>query len=253
MRIKFNHGTRCILLITVLTCLAPLVRAQSIFAHNDYLKPQPLKKAMELRAAYIEADIFLENGALLVAHTRKELDPAKTLERMYLEPLSHSEVYELNLMIDLKTGGAETMNALIKLLEKMNFTSDRLVHVVLSGNYPPPSEWKSYPAYIWFDGRPNVSYTKEQQDRIKLISTSFSSVSNWDGNGEIPAKDLEKIEKVVDEAHKLDKPVRFWASPDFENAWLKLTEAGVDVLNSDNIEPLSKFIPTLRSASQRSR
>src|SRR5690349_3094875 len=59
----------------------------SIFAHNDYVRSNPFHTAYNLRVGYIEADVFLVDNALLVAHTRLEINPDKTLERLYLEPL----------------------------------------------------------------------------------------------------------------------------------------------------------------------
>jgi alkaline phosphatase len=237
------------LLFLSLLVISGNISAQVIFAHNDYLKSRPFFNAFELKAAYIEADVFLEKDRLLVAHTEREIDPSKTLESMYLQPLlqkvkeGNGKIYGLTLMIDLKTGGAPTMDVLVKTLERYpELIKCEGLSITMSGNYPPPSEWKIYPAYISFDGRPNVNYTPDQIRRIKLVSTSFASVSGWDGKGEIPAKDEEKIKQTVDWAHQLNKPMRFWASPDFANAWEKFKKLGVDILNSDNIDDLSKYL-----------
>lgn len=223
----------------------PIANAQEMFAHNDYVKPRPFHKAFELKADYIEADIFLENGVLLVAHTKSEIDPSKTLEAMYLKPLYEhkKDLYGLTLMIDLKTEGAPTLSAFVQLLQKFpELTNHPNLTIAISGSYPPPSEWKNYPGYIWFDGRPNVNYSADQQARLKLISTSFSSISGWDGNGEIPSSDLKKIKEVVDWSHAKNLPVRFWAAPDFENAWEKLKAAEIDIINSDHIDELAAWL-----------
>src|ERR1041385_1174416 len=112
------------LLSLILLLLTAHLHAQVIFAHNDYLKPKPFFNAFELKVAYIESDIFLEAGQLLVAHTKKEIDPSKTLESMYLQPLSqkvkegNGKLYGLTLMIDLKTDGVPTMDALVKTLKR---------------------------------------------------------------------------------------------------------------------------------------
>jgi len=248
VRAKFDFMTR-FSFIAILVCLSPLANAQAIFAHNDYVKPEPFFKAYELKAAYIESDIFLDDGILLVAHTKKEIDPSKTLESMYLRPLSEKAkanngmLYGLTLMIDLKTDGVPTMAALVKVLEKYpELTSCKGLSFTISGSYPPPADWKNYPAYITFDGRPNIDYTQDQVKKLKLVSTSFASVSSWNGNGEIPADDAKKIKQTIEWAHKLNMPMRFWASPDFPDAWEKFVAIGVDVLNSDNVEELSKFL-----------
>jgi len=222
--------------------LASSAYGQAIWSHNDYLKEKPLKAAFEKKAEYIEADVFLDKGAFVVAHAIEEIDPSKTLEGMYLKPLTRLKLYDLNLAIDLKQGGPDVMGALIKLLEKFPMlTSSPSLHIVLSGDYPPPSEWKHYPNYIWFDGRPDIEYSEDQLKRIRLISTSFSSVSTWNGEGEIPDTEFMKIQKVIDHVHHLNKPFRFWAIPDFKNSWEKLEEAGVDVINTDKVNEVWKL------------
>jgi alkaline phosphatase len=235
-----------LLTLQVLTC-----RGQTIFAHNDYLKADPFHAAFNLKAAYIEADIFLQDGELRVAHTRSEIDPSKTLRKMYLDPLSikatEGKIYGLTLMIDLKTEGAPTLVALVKTLEQYpHLTSDPRLSITVSGSYPPASEWNNYPDYISFDGRPGITYTTEQLKRITLISTSFSSVSSWTGKGEIPSADLQKIKRTIDEVHDHGKPVRFWGSPDTPYAWGKFASMGVDVLNSDNVGELFDFLKRMQ-------
>ena len=246
VKTKFDVMNR-ILQVFILVLIATTTYAQQIFAHNDYEKPKPFFRAFELKVDYIESDIFLENGELLVAHEKKQLDPSKTLQSMYLKPLSekvkegNGTLYGVTLMIDLKTDGVPTLNALVKTLESYpDVTSARGLYITISGNYPPPSDWKNYPDFITFDGRPNVQYTQEQLKRVRLISTSFGSVSGWNGKGEIPSNEEQKLKSVIDHVHNLEKPVRFWGSPDFQNAWEKLEAIGVDVINTDNVEEVVK-------------
>lgn len=232
MKTKFIRHINAMALLAILTAAAPLASAQAIFAHNDYVKPNPFFKAFELKAEYIEADIFLENGALPVAHTKSELDPSKTLTSMYLKPLSEKikDIYGLHLMIDIKTEGTSTLRELVNELEKFpELISCKKLYFTLSGNYPPPSEWKNYPAYIWFDGRPNVDYSKDQIDRLQLVSTSY-------------LENKLRMKEVIDFAHSLKKPVRFWASPDNKEGWEQFIKAGVDILNTDNPEAARSFL-----------
>src|SRR5437660_742306 len=63
----------------------PLRRAH---AHNDYEHPRPLFDALDHRFGSVEADVFLVDGRLLVAHDPTELDPTRTLEALYLDPLA---------------------------------------------------------------------------------------------------------------------------------------------------------------------
>ena len=92
----------------------PLWRAH---AHNDYEHPRPLLDALDHRFGSVEADIFLVGDQLLVAHDPADLDPTRTLESLYLDPLAarvranHGSVYRgyrepLQLLVDIKTEGS---------------------------------------------------------------------------------------------------------------------------------------------------
>ncbi len=104
----------------------PLWRAH---AHNDYEHPRPLLDALDHRFGSVEADVFLVDGRLLVAHDPAGLDPARTLASLYLEPLAarvrahHGSVHRgrrkpLQLLIDLKTEGSSTYLALDRQLRR---------------------------------------------------------------------------------------------------------------------------------------
>lgn len=57
-------------------------------SHNDYEKKNPFHEAYNEKFGSIEADVHLVNGKLLVGHDSKDLDASKTLELLYLSPLS---------------------------------------------------------------------------------------------------------------------------------------------------------------------
>jgi alkaline phosphatase len=228
--------------------------SSSVFAHNDYVQPIPFYAAYQLQVGYIEADIFLQNGKLLVAHTQAEIDPTNTLDSLYLKPLlkrininggyAYKDIKKsLSLMIDLKTEGLATLHALVKLLEHYpKLTAAKNFEIVISGNVPEPARWAEFPSFIHFDGRPGKLYTTEQLARVSLISTSFTQYSRWNGKGVLSALDLQKIQQVKSEARAIGKKLRFWAAPDFENAWIQLMKLNVDVIGSDQVSNLITFI-----------
>lgn len=233
----------------------------SIFAHNDYEKKEPFTKAFGLQVGYIEADVFLKEGVLLVAHTANELNSTRTLETLYIQPLqkqllgsSYSESHPLSLMIDLKTSGKETLGALIKLLASYpDVTNSKKLRITISGNVPDASTWSSYPNYIFFDGRPGNSYSAAQLQRINLVSASFRDYTQWNGKGELTTHDQNKLQTVIQKAHAWGKPIRFWATPDFTNAWIKLNKLGVDILNTDEVEQLHAFLAKWTSSTYQNK
>jgi alkaline phosphatase len=242
--------------LLLLTCCVSAQRytSASIFAHNDYVRSNPFHTAYDLRVGYIEADVFLVDDALLVAHTRLEIKGDKTLEALYLKPLQQKLMQNkgsaypgsnqrLTLMIDLKTEGTATLTKLVEILmEFPEITRAKTLHIMISGSVPEPARWKDYPDFIHFDGRPTIDYTEDQLKRISMISTSFRDVSKWNGKEPLLAGDREKIQSLITAVHEKDKPVRFWATPDFPQAWEVLMELKPDVIVTDDVEALSSFI-----------
>lgn len=239
-------------------CIAQEYSSSSIFAHNDYVQKKPLLLAYDKQVGFIEADVFLIQGKLLVAHTRIEVDPNKTLESMYLKPLAllveknNGYAYPdtsktLTLMIDLKTNGELTLDALVEALNHYpTLTHSKTLQVAISGDMPKPDKWINYPSFIKFDGRPGVTYSAEQLARVRLISNSFSEYSRWNGKGEFKTEEQYKLTQVIDAAHALGKPMRFWAIPDNPMGWKKLISMKVDILNTDHVEELTLFLDQIK-------
>jgi hypothetical protein len=95
---------------------APLVNG---FAHNDYRHKHPLYDALDNGFTNIEADIFFKENKLIVAHVFPYFKGKRTLEALYLKPLSeritanNGKVYinynaPVILMIDVKTDAKKT-------------------------------------------------------------------------------------------------------------------------------------------------
>ena len=228
--------------------------SSSIFAHNDYVQPDPFYTAYRHQVGYIEADVFLMGDNLSIAHTRREIEEGKTLEKLYLKPLQQciskndGLVYGdpqkmLVLMIDMKTEGVATLNRLVKILKKYpQLLSCPTLQVTVSGNMPAPSRWKDYPDFIHFDGRPGIAYDDDQLARISMISSSFKDYSQWNGKGTLSRSDKEKLVSIIDAVHARGKKIRFWATPDFKNAWMQFMKLKVDILNTDDVPGLAAFL-----------
>src|SRR6185369_463189 len=103
----------------------PLIR---VHAHNDYEHKRPLLDALDHGFCSVEADIYLVDGQLLVAHQRSEIRPERTLQALYLDPLRErvkqngGRVYpngpEVTLLIDLKTDWTKIYPALREVLKQ---------------------------------------------------------------------------------------------------------------------------------------
>lgn len=227
-------------------------------SHNDYEQKVPFEWAFNAHFGSMEADIWEVNGDLYVAHNQNQIDLAKTLDALYIQPIvakfneNKGKVWEdregtFQLLIDLKTPVEPTLSILTKKLGKYPKVFDpavnrNAVRVVISGNRPEPSQFGIYPEFIFFDGRPNQKFTPKQLKRVALISDNLSNYISWKDGTNIPENDLQKLNLLIDSVHKLKRPIRFWNSPDTPQAWQILKSWNVDFINTDHIQQLENFL-----------
>ncbi|TQE18095.1 hypothetical protein Sipo8835_40630 [Streptomyces ipomoeae] len=251
----------------------PLWRAH---AHNDYEHPRPLLDALDHRFGSVEVDIFLVDGQLLVAHDPVDLDPARTLESLYLDPLAarvranHGSVYRghrrpLQLLIDIKTEGSSTYLELDRQLRRHKHLFTTYAHgrvrpgavtAVISGDRAArvPMETQSV-RHAFYDGRlaDLVATTPAPPSFIPLISDNWTLNFTWQGVGAFPDAERAKLRGIVSTAHGRGQQVRFWATPDLpgparDALWGELVAAGVDYLNTDDLAGLEAFLDAHRPA-----
>ena len=128
-------------------------------SHNDYLGQSPFYMAFEKGFGSIEADVFPVNGNLCVAHSKNEIDTQRTLQGLYLQPLtkefSTQKMRKMNLLIDIKEDHKTCLSLLIKELEPLNTylstpEQENYLTIIISGERPLPANYKDYPAFIFF-------------------------------------------------------------------------------------------------------
>lgn len=243
----------------LLLCLGAQAQltANNGHSHNDYNQDKPLYRAYEAGMGSIEADVFLADGRLHVAHDRENITPDRTLTGIYLAPLADlfeqngGQPYpdasmELQLVIDIKDGHRQTIPALVKELEPFLAAfnparNEKAIRIVISGDMPEPGRFSDYPAYLFFDGRPYIEYTPGQLRRIAMISDALPGYTAWRGEGMLSRDDREKITAVLRKARQAGKPFRFWAAPDTPEAWTILEDLGVSWINTDHPGRLREF------------
>jgi glycerophosphoryl diester phosphodiesterase len=195
-------------------------------AHNDYEHDRPLFDALEHGFTSVEADVWLVDGELRVAHDLADARQGVTLESLYLDPLEdlvrsqpgHS-VYprwdgSLQLLIDIKSEGEATYAAIEQELSEHRSAD------LTSG----------LPAAL-----------------MPLISDNWTKLFTWQGVGPMPEAERAKLHAFVAAAHTNGYRVRFWATPDQagearDAVWTVLADAGVDHINTDDLAGLQRFL-----------
>lgn len=226
-------------------------------SHNDYERSKPFYEAIALHFGSVEADIHLKNGQLYVAHDTRDIDTARTFDRMYLQPIirqfavNKGKPYDnndsLQLLVDLKTDGPSTLAALQKAILPYRKFFDRRVNpyavkIVLSGNTPAPATWGQYDALFFFDGKLDVPYTAAQKARIDMVSTDFGQYSKWNGKGTLVPAQMEKVKAIVDKVHADGMRFRYWGAPSTFSTYYKLMDIGVDFIGTDKPAELHEVL-----------
>lgn len=231
-------------------------------AHNDYEHIRPLFDALAQGFTSVEADIYLIDNELYVAHERPQVkDSTRTLTKLYLQPLwdlvkqNKGKVYpaykgNFYLMIDIKTQGEEVYALLKKQLVpfakmltsyKNGKRKQGAVTIFLSGDRPIETVKAEQKRLVGIDGRPG-DVGKYDASFMPVISDNYYSILKWQGKDEIPAEELQKLKTLTAAAHANGQKVRLWATPEQENVWKVLQAVGVDLLNTDQLERLKQFL-----------
>ncbi|GHH73146.1 phosphatidylinositol-specific phospholipase C/glycerophosphodiester phosphodiesterase family protein [Promicromonospora soli] len=243
-------------------------------AHNDYEHERPLYDALAHGFTSVEADVWLVNGELLVAHDLADVDPSRTLESLYLDPLHDlvgsggRSVYpgwdgSLQLLIDIKSAGEPTYAAVHEALADHRAILERSVHgrvrpgpvtAVISGNRPLETMRSQAVRYAFYDGRSGDLGSGLPAGLMPLVSDNWTKLFTWQGVGAMPDAERERLHQLVDQAHAAGYRVRFWATPDQAGAardavWAELADAGVDHINTDDLAGLDEFL-TRRAAGR---
>lgn len=235
-------------------------------AHNDYRHDPPLFKALEQGFTSVEADVFLVGDRLCVAHEPNEIARDKTLQSLYLQPLrarvtrNGGRVYRNGpgfiLLVDIKTAAEPTYRRLHEVLKEYgdmlatfgpDGRKDGAVLVIVSGNRSLEQMQSQEIRYAGYDGRLTDLDSEAPAEVIPLISDHWGRNFTWRGEGPMPPEERKKLEEIVRKSHAKGRLVRFWETPDLRSSardavWRELLSAGVDLINTDDLEGLRRFL-----------
>lgn len=235
----------------------PLLRGH---AHNDYEHKRPLFDALDQGFCSVEADINLTQGELLVAHSPWAVEPGKTLQSLYLEPMRQrikknaGRLYpggpECVLLIDFKTAPEPTYAALKKVLAEYadiltvfrdGKKETNAITAILTGNYPRDLLAKDAVRYAAGDGKLADLTNNASASLVPSISEPWPRYFKWRGSGPMPEDERARLKDIVMKAHAQGRQVRWWGAPDKAPFWKELLDDDVDLINTDDLKGYAKF------------
>lgn len=240
----------------MLAIFVPLSLLPNAHAHNDYAHRRPLLDALDQGFLSVEIDVFLVDGEFRVGHSRQELKPGRTLETLYLEPLARrvksnrGTVYGqkgvLTLLIDLKEDGARLEPELTKHLRPYAWMlSDRIgstvrvraAQVILSGARTKGCADRD--GFLFKDGR--VEDLADSAIRTPWVSGNYGGLLG-SSKSPLPPEARARLADLVERTHASGKRLRLWGAPDHRTAWSELRGAGVDLLNTDRLVEMRRYL-----------
>jgi len=243
--------------------ITPLTR---VHAHNDYQHRHPLFDALEQGFCSVEADVHLVSGRLLVAHLRLLTREARTLESLYLDPLTTrvrrngGSVFpggpEFVLLVELKDdwrvsyptlrrvleGYREILTTYEKVADGHEVRQPRAVRVIVTGHRSRAMLAGESVRYVSLDGGLGDLKAGASADLVPWVSADWSDAFRWRGHGVFPADQQARLTSLVARAHEQGRRVRFWGSPDQAKFWRVLWNNGVDLINTDDLEGAGRFV-----------
>ncbi len=239
-------------------------------AHNDFNHPRPLFDALSHGFSSVEADIHLRDGQLFVAHDAKDIKTSRTLQSLYLKPLVEriekygGSVYgdgrPLTLLIDVKTNAQDTYLALHQVLRRFQGIltvysgqdiREGAIVAIVSGNRARGLMETQDVRYAAYDGRLPDLGSGVPASLMPLISDRWTRHFTWRGDGPMPRRERARLYRIVADAHAAGQRVRFWATPDESGprrdvVWRALVDAGVDLIATDDLAGLERFLDEVR-------
>jgi hypothetical protein len=225
-------------------------------SHNDFEQLRPLEDALALGFHSVEADVWWHEGGVMVSHMG--LRWYGSLEDLYLEPLEKrvrrwrsvlGDDLPFQLWIDLKTADPSLGLALHALLagHPLLFArhgASRPISVILTGDDAAKRAFvREFPAPgICRDEERFDPSTPSTESTACWYSLPWGETFAWTGVGPMPPSQRQRLQTLVDQAHRLGRRVRFWATPESERVWQELFDAGVDLINTDELGRLRRFL-----------
>jgi hypothetical protein len=236
----------------------PLKNAHS---HNDYEHTRPLLDALERGFCSVEADVWAVEGRLLVAHNRNNVQPERTLQALYLDPLLervrrnrgrvYREASEFVLLVEFKSPAEECYPLLRELLQgyramltefRAKGIRRRAISILITGNLPRAQMEADKTRLMALEGDASDLESTASVALMPQISMAWGTRMRWLGVGTCPEEERLKLRDMATKAHQAGRKIRFWGVFNTPDLWREEVACGVDWLNIDQLDKARDFL-----------
>jgi Glycerophosphoryl diester phosphodiesterase family len=94
---------------------------------------------------------------------------------------------------------------------------------------------------LFFDGRPG-DLEKPRDPSISWVSDNWANHFTWKGKGGFPHEERMKLREMVFKSQERGYRLRFWATPEEPAVWEELARARVDLIGTDRLADLGRYL-----------
>lgn len=244
-----------------------------VTVHRDQDQPRPLWGALEAGCEFIEMDVHLVEGEIVVGHDEGQSN--RSFRAIYLDPLQQLAERgalegQFSLLVDFKTEATSTFKALESILKDYasiltSFDGEMLhrrqVQIIITGNRDREAIKAQIPRTAFLDGRLEDFQSDIDPYLTPMISDKWSKILGRDSRlfqySEVAQKylcrrrraptyerDAAQIDSYLEQAQGYGIRFRAWAVPENFRLWGALAEkcSRHYVYNTDNPEQLCSFL-----------
>jgi hypothetical protein len=118
----------------------------------------------------------------------------------------------------------------------------RSVTIVITGHKAYDLIKGSNSRLVFLDEDLKQAAKDSSNNLYQVASCKYSSLLQWKGKGYITEDEIQRLEYFVAEAHKSGRKVRLWGSPEKKAVWSQLLKCNVDLINTNKLVRLKKFL-----------
>lgn len=172
------------------------------------------------------------------------------LEGLYLAPLQREVDQNLFpywsrrgfiLWIDIKDPRASLRRKLARLLEKYPMVGKEVEVVITGIGFAKRRFARDYPHLGVQPDADEVTSENLYSGGFTWFALKWGKYFKWNGQGNMPSIEVEKLKSLVQTIHRHQKKVRFYGSPDTHEYWKMLKQAEVDLIDTDLPAQLADF------------
>lgn len=230
-------------------------------SHNDFAQDRPLDLALELGYSSIEVDVTDRRNDIAVVHLG--FTTYGTLREMYLDPLQKrvnekGSVYgdgkKFHLWIEMRDmlTGKAVVPLLTNLLARYPMFSIRSKDGRIIRHGPVDAILINSHAQEFFEGKETapaclglggVDTTRTPNREFECWNyLRWEKFFTWEGEGKMPATEVERLRFLQSSAHRRGLRTRFWDAPDTAEFWREAKNLPFDKIGTDRLKETMEIL-----------